>query len=817
MLLVAAIGISIINRTASGVKIVSDMKRGYSAYQGSDREAEELMNQLRALDSETNGQIPENVIAFNSSYCGNDQTQCKLGGAGDFESTATAASVTSPGMDVLKENSVAVITGLRKKVTENGLTRFIEVPTQERIPSGLNETSLKVEKCGGTPTNACASTSPVSYNRCDLKLTLTPSGDTTITGNIKDYEPRRSTSESLGNLTTYGWRPWATPPTRFNSPTPPSQSIILPNGDTIIGGIWAQSGGQYGQEYFFTVKARNKNPFYLDSFYLFKNSEPDKAPVNMELEDVKDCTNDADTQLKSLGCIADGKNPVGTEVSNESYNCCNDTECYEPDPHWKKDPGYDCALQECGYNDGGVQDEVEINPSGTASTGYCRTKSDCRDGIDCTYMYRTVGYCTNPPVASTQSSGFLPSTNWSLSNYIDVYMGGPTYPNPAGIPNYPPGLPRCSKHNCPTYAIDGCVNPVHGDYTVSLSSCSAPTCGPYTASVNCSLSCDSGYVPAESKPSTTAEQVTVSYSKKCCYGICPASPYGTNCGSTANGSYNNVSTCTPRCATSATDVGYDVDKICNLSCDSGYSRDTRTVEDDYPLGKACVLTNITNNCSGSIATNGVLNGPNSDGVLTFVRTWDGNSYEPDSKSVSFSETYGECHFKCPTNYTYNGSTACVANTQSGTCESKPANSVWSNDGNFTQTWDGDSWDPATKSASYSTDTTYGQCYYKCATGFTPSGSDCVEEVVPYCTVEYTKTIWGNSFCGSTVIYNIVSGGYVCLKIDGNTSLYFYNTDTETYDYIANGKHGPYQMLVSYTTYLYDSAHNVLCSGTINVP
>lgn len=81
-----------------------------------------------------------------------------------------------------------------------------------------------------------------------------------------------------------------------------------------------------------------------------------------------------------------------------------------------------------------------------------------------------------------------------------------------------------------------------------------------------------------------------------------------------------------------------------------------------------------------------------------------------------SET--ECRFVCKKNYSWDG-TECIAHSQTANCQSKPANSVWNDDGangTFTQTWDGEKWVPESIEATYSNE--YPQtCAFRCEEKF----------------------------------------------------------------------------------------------------
>jgi hypothetical protein len=76
----------------------------------------------------------------------------------------------------------------------------------------------------------------------------------------------------------------------------------------------------------------------------------------------------------------------------------------------------------------------------------------------------------------------------------------------------------------------------------------------------------------------------------------------------------------------------------------------------------------------------------------------------------------ECYYTCDTNYTRTGS-SCVANTQSVSCTSKPANTDWNTGSSIIQTWNGSSRAPSNTS-TYNTSASSTECYYKCRTGYT---------------------------------------------------------------------------------------------------
>ena len=123
-------------------------------------------------------------------------------------------------------------------------------------------------------------------------------------------------------------------------------------------------------------------------------------------------------------------------------------------------------------------------------------------------------------------------------------------------------------------------------------------------------------------------------------------------------------------------------------------------------------------------------------VSAIVQTWNGEKWVPSSvASFNLEGSEDECHFKCDTNYGWNGS-VCSADVKNAYCDTKPDNSVWNDggrSGTFAQTWDGTSWTPANHAAVYSKSAV--ECGFVCATGYIWDGSAC--EVAPTQTVECT--------------------------------------------------------------------------------
>ena len=108
----------------------------------------------------------------------------------------------------------------------------------------------------------------------------------------------------------------------------------------------------------------------------------------------------------------------------------------------------------------------------------------------------------------------------------------------------------------------------------------------------------------------------------------------------------------------------------------------------------------------------------------FEQKLQNGGWSPQNKPLSYynNNVNTECSYKCIENYTWDG-TSCVASTKKANCEwnipllaeAKP----WH--GTYTQTWNGSTWTPPSKSWSYDE----SECGYKCKTNYTWNGSSCV--------------------------------------------------------------------------------------------
>ena len=154
-----------------------------------------------------------------------------------------------------------------------------------------------------------------------------------------------------------------------------------------------------------------------------------------------------------------------------------------------------------------------------------------------------------------------------------------------------------------------------------------------------------------------------------------------------------------------------------------------------------------------------------------MQTWNGSAWLPSEKgSYNIEASTTECRFICNENYEWNGSecvanpcatdpcasdensngkcytdgtnyvcgcnenfgwngSACSSDVHVGTCTGLIANAEWNSVPIISQTWNGTEWTPSLI-ASYSDDASTEKCYFKCASGYTWNGSQCV---IPECS------------------------------------------------------------------------------------
>ena len=152
---------------------------------------------------------------------------------------------------------------------------------------------------------------------------------------------------------------------------------------------------------------------------------------------------------------------------------------------------------------------------------------------------------------------------------------------------------------------------------------------------------------------------------------------------------------------------------CHFKCNESY----------HCENNQCVFNTRTN-----VACKGLPSNAQWNTTSSITQTWNGSSWQPTTTG-SYNETSStsECRFECNMNYNWNSLTStCVAATQQANCSSKPANTIWNDNGangKFTQTWDVSAWNPANYSSTYNT--TAGTFRYKCADSYHWENSQCI--------------------------------------------------------------------------------------------
>lgn len=158
---------------------------------------------------------------------------------------------------------------------------------------------------------------------------------------------------------------------------------------------------------------------------------------------------------------------------------------------------------------------------------------------------------------------------------------------------------------------------------------------------------------------------------------------------------------------------------CPWECDENYSLND---EED-----GCVADTRRTDCA-NIPDNAHGINANDDGK--FEQTWDGTEQKWLPETVN-------CEWECDTNYTWDTeTTTCVADTQKAPCQNIPDNAHGTGDyeeEEFTQTWDGDSWEPADVA-----------CTWACDKGYLINGTADGCDFLPILYVDLTATDGANN-------------------------------------------------------------------------
>ncbi len=594
MLLISATSIAIISRSKHGAILTTDAEKGYSAYQATDQVTEFLLNKIKTLDNLAGNKIPEN-----SSYtdlCNSADVTC-LRPNGDVVSAGSKVS------DVYRIQSSAT--------TNQGLTRKLQVDLGERIESGLDGSSLSVAKCGDG-SGGC------TYNQCDLKVSLTLPSDTS---KIKDFEVRRSTSSDLGaDPAGYGWQ-IAGEGSELHPLSTTKFSYILKNGDSYLA---SQGDSQYNKNYYFTIKARNKNPLSLDSLYLANGA----GMKNISMPSSSSCTGSTclnPNVLTGLGCSTD---PGGNaETVKSTYVCCNGMDYYQCKSGLTKNGATSCEnTRTCtcaakpvntiwnGPNSSGQYSE-DFNGSGWPTSCPPSTVYDTNNVAQSCHYTCAANYTWNSGTGKCEASCNLPwggtiSSGQSATAYSTASVAcgsscvGQTRTCTDGVLSG-------------SYANSSCAPNNPANYGQACSS-AANTCGQTNSgTINCSGTC-SATVPANpagyGQACNSAANVCGSRNSGTitCSGACsataPANPanYGQACTSSANacgqtnsGTINCSGTCSATMPANPANYG----QACNSSANSCGQTNTGTYDcsgacsASPPSDSSCCHYELTSECA----------------------------------------------------------------------------------------------------------------------------------------------------------------------------------------------------------------------------
>jgi hypothetical protein len=143
---------------------------------------------------------------------------------------------------------------------------------------------------------------------------------------------------------------------------------------------------------------------------------------------------------------------------------------------------------------------------------------------------------------------------------------------------------------------------------------------------------------------------------------------------------------------------------CAWKCSSGYLYDSQT--------NTCRNDQQEATCNGTKPTNTIWNDGGQNGTYTYSQG------EPNNLATTYNETVDDCAYICASTHHYDSNT-CTTNSNTNTCDltdingSLPNNAKWNTTNIFTQTWNGTTWTPTNKKATYNE--VPGECNYSCET------------------------------------------------------------------------------------------------------
>ncbi len=147
-------------------------------------------------------------------------------------------------------------------------------------------------------------------------------------------------------------------------------------------------------------------------------------------------------------------------------------------------------------------------------------------------------------------------------------------------------------------------------------------------------------------------------------------------------------------------------------------------------------------CTNEILSNGIENGPTTGCNPGYVEDNDiceanecGGGIIANAKTNATSQSFGTnwnynttswvCTYECKEHYKWDGD-SCEADSQEVSCGTVPTYAIWNTSNIYTQTWDGDSWEP-NNTANYNILSSTEDCRYKCNTWYHTEdlGNTCV--------------------------------------------------------------------------------------------
>ena len=394
-------------------------------------------------------------------------------------------------------------------------------------------------------------------------------------------------------------------------------------------------------------------------------------------------------------------------------------------------------------------DGDEWLPSAVGSYNTNASSTDCR--FKCKTNYNWNGSSCVPATHYASCTGLPAGAAWNTASSITQTWNGLEWlPGTTGVYNTEASSNEC-RFKCKT------------NYNWNGYSCVAATqntnCStiPTNAVWNTVSSITQTWDGDEWLPSATSVYNITASTKECRFkcntnynwngSSCVAATQNTNCsGLPSNAVWNTVSSITqtwdghdwtPSNAGTYNTTASTTE--CRFKCDTNYNWN----------GSSCIAATQNTNCL-TIPANAVWNT-----VSSITQTWNGSDWSPNATSVyNTTASTKECRFKCAEHYSWDG-TVCSADSREADCESKPANSVWNDNGangKFTQTWSNSGWLPANYPATYNK--TPATCAFVCTTGY----------------------LWNNGVCEKAPTQNAS-----CTGLPLNATWNIVSTITQTYD------------------------------------